>query len=71
MKCTRCGRLLKRQPVSGMGPKCAAAVLGAKPKRQPRPKARDTATPDLFARELDVATRVQELIGGVSLEMTP
>lgn len=33
MKCNRCGRSLKYPAPSGYGPKCEAAVLGAKPAR--------------------------------------
>lgn len=31
MKCSRCGRALKHESPNGMGPKCARAMLGAKP----------------------------------------
>lgn len=33
MKCLRCARTLKNPAPSGYGPKCAIAVLGAKPTR--------------------------------------
>jgi hypothetical protein len=69
MRCTRCNRSLKNASPNGMGPKCAAAMLGAKVKRQRAEKQRDESTPDLFERERDIATAVHALIGGVSLEM--
>lgn len=55
--CTRCGRTLKAPTPTGMGPVCAAAVLGVKPKREKLPRLfdrarrarRDERTPDLFA----------------------
>jgi uracil-DNA glycosylase len=38
MNCTRCRRKLKREPTyiggSPFGPTCAAAIVGARPKRQ-------------------------------------
>ena len=36
MKCVRCNRKLTRPPVEGMGPVCARAMLGVKPRRIPR-----------------------------------
>lgn len=69
MKCTRCGRRLTKPGVQGMGPVCARAVLGSKPKRQPSQPLRDEMTADLFAPELEVASRVHSILEGVSLEM--
>lgn len=47
--CTRCGRALKHASASGMGPKCAIAVLSAKPRRRQRVvRAQDERQPDLF-----------------------
>lgn len=48
MKCTRCGRPLKHATPHGMGPKCAAAMLGAKHKRQRAQTPRDERQADLF-----------------------
>ena len=51
--CTRCGRALKRASDTGMGPKCASAVLGpqagqrAKRERAQAP-IRDRLTKDMF-----------------------
>jgi hypothetical protein len=36
VKCVKCGRTLKREPIRGMGPVCARAAFGTKPKRLPR-----------------------------------
>ena len=58
-RCARCHRVLLREPVSvagmQMGPKCAAAVTGGKPKRgrifelqNPRPPRGDVRQRDLF-----------------------
>ena len=54
MKCARCSRPLKREPVRigelCLGPKCARAMFGAKPERAKRePVKRDALTADLFA----------------------
>ncbi len=51
MICRRCGRVLKRDPVEGMGPVCARALLGAKPKRIKREDRRsnDDRQAELFA----------------------
>lgn len=49
MRCMRCGRRLKQEPISGMGPVCARLTLGRKPKREKRkPVKRDELTRDLF-----------------------
>ena len=53
MKCARCHRQLKREPVRVgdlcVGPKCAAAMFGAKEKRTAAvPVKRDDKTADLF-----------------------
>ena len=49
-RCTRCNRQLKAPTETGMGPKCALAVLGRKERRQARePVKRDERTADLFA----------------------
>lgn len=53
MKCDRCHRTLKREPVRigdlALGEKCARALFGAKPKRvKSEPVKRDERTPDLF-----------------------
>lgn len=52
LRCTRCNRKLTREPVNGMGPVCARAMLGAKPKRiriaDQRRRASDERQPDLF-----------------------
>jgi hypothetical protein len=70
MKCDRCGRSLTREPIHGMGPVCARAVLGVKPQRVKREqRTDDDATPDLFAEDLAYARRVDQLLAGVSLEM--
>lgn len=34
--CKKCNRPLTREPIQGMGPVCARAMLGAKPKRVKR-----------------------------------
>jgi hypothetical protein len=36
VKCARCSRPLKNPSTTGMGPVCARAVLGAKPRREKR-----------------------------------
>lgn len=69
MNCFRCGRPLKRISANGYGPKCSLAVFGIRPKREHPAPPKDDRTPDLFAREKEVATTVHALIGGVSLEM--
>lgn len=51
--CTRCGRKLTNPGIGGMGPVCARAVLGAKPKRihlfdRRRTAGKDERQPDLF-----------------------
>lgn len=51
MNCTRCHRPMKAQTDTGMGPKCALAMLGRKPEMPRRVSAkveRDERTPDLF-----------------------
>jgi hypothetical protein len=53
-KCARCGKGLHREPLwiggNALGPKCARAMFGAKPKREKRePVKRDQLTRDLFA----------------------
>ena len=52
MKCTRCGRTLKRPPVHGMGPVCLRAVTGAKPKRIRRAAAPNEKQVALFEEKL-------------------
>lgn len=49
MTCTRCGRRLKNISLTGMGPICARAVLGTKPRAITREVKRDERTPDMFA----------------------
>lgn len=50
MRCIRCNRKLTREPIEGMGPTCARAVLGRKPKREKRePVKRDEWTREMFA----------------------
>jgi hypothetical protein len=53
MKCARCNRPLKNASPSGLGPKCAQAVLGTKPRRRIgesiRTVHRDERTQDLFS----------------------
>jgi hypothetical protein len=54
IRCTRCGRRMKEESPTGLGPRCQLAVLGPRPKRQaaqakPARASRDDATPDLFA----------------------
>lgn len=68
MNCTRCGRHLKNPSPTGMGPRCALAVLGAKPRRSlfdPKPRKSDPRQDDMFA----VERACSELIVGISLEM--
>lgn len=53
MKCARCHRPLKREPIRiadmCLGPRCAAAMFGAKEKRTAAvPVKRDERTRDLF-----------------------
>lgn len=71
VRCAKCGRKLTREPVQGMGPVCARNVLGVRPKPARRAMQMDTATPDLFAQELECARRFHEAVAGVSLEMVP
>ena len=50
-RCNRCGRVLKAPTPTGLGPKCALYVLGAKPRRVAKvdlPVKRDELTRDLF-----------------------
>ena len=54
IRCTRCGRAMKQESPTGMGPRCTVYVLGPRPKRQaaqPKPARvlKDDATPDLFS----------------------
>ena len=49
--CIRCGRTLKAPTPTGMGPVCARAVLGVKPRRERSegvPVKRDDRTRDMF-----------------------
>ena len=52
LACTRCGRRLLREPLwvggSALGPKCARAMFGAKPRRVRSEPVRDERTADLF-----------------------
>ena len=50
IRCTRCHRQMRAPSETGLGPKCAQAVLGRKPKprRVVVTAARDERTPDLF-----------------------
>lgn len=68
MNCFRCGRPLRLPSANGYGPKCSQAMFGIRPKRE-RAHPTDTRTPDLFAREKEVAATVHALIAGVSLQM--
>ena len=53
MKCTRCGRPLRRARSSGMGPKCELAVLGPRPKRRSDPSIRQSPRdPDPYSLPL-------------------
>lgn len=56
MKCARCNRQLKNPAPSGYGPKCATAVLGAKPARV-RLSGRRSA--DLDERQVELFEGVQ------------
>jgi hypothetical protein len=51
--CARCGRRLLREPIwiggNAIGPKCARAMFGAKPRRVKSEPVRDELTADLFA----------------------
>lgn len=53
IRCTRCGRAMKHESPTGMGPRCQMAVLGQRPKRRAAAKParvrKDDATPDLFS----------------------
>ena len=50
ISCTRCHRQMRAPSETGLGPKCAQAVLGrkSKPRRVVVTAQRDTATGDLF-----------------------
>lgn len=45
-RCVKCGRRLTREPVYGMGPVCAKAAFGSKPKRRRVETVRDRLTRD-------------------------
>lgn len=49
-RCTRCNRRLTAPSETGLGPKCAQAVLGRKPRKVKREdrRGRDERTADLF-----------------------
>nr|DAG84896.1 MAG TPA: zinc-ribbon containing domain protein [Caudoviricetes sp.] len=53
MKCARCNRPLKNPTSNGYGPKCATAVLGARPARSRhtsrRPAGKDERQVELFS----------------------
>lgn len=49
LRCIRCHRKLTRDPIEGMGPTCARAMLGSKPKRIKR---EDKRSNDERQREL-------------------
>lgn len=68
IRCTHCGRRMKHASASGMGPVCARAVLGVKPRpASKQPPKRDELTPDMFAAESRIA---QWFAAAPSLEMT-
>lgn len=52
MKCAKCGRQLTRPAPTGYGPKCATAVLGARPARSRhtsrRPAGKDERQTEMF-----------------------
>lgn len=68
--CARCHRELKRQPVivagMSMGPRCAAAVAGAKPERMRSADRIDSKSEhlqgDLFAEAASGGTPHQEMM---------
>lgn len=50
MTCTHCGRRLKHQRESGMGPVCELAVIGPRPRRRAqKTRAADEKQGALFA----------------------
>jgi hypothetical protein len=65
-KCSKCGRTLKNPSATGMGPVCARAAYGTKPRQERRTQpARDCDTNDLFPEAL----RFTQALAGISLEM--
>ena len=57
IRCAKCNRKLKAPTETGLGPVCARAAFGTKPKRpaaaKPARVRRDDGTPDMFAELAD------------------
>lgn len=54
IRCKMCNRKLKAPTETGLGPVCARAAFGTKPRRvKAEPAKRDALTPDLFPELAD------------------